>query len=97
MPNLVKIYFVVSTVNHRTRKVSYNLSDNLAELSRSARRVFGTGHYDEGIVLSRLRKCRAGEWFGEQHRARKLREREDTRQRKSLHAQYLRTLKRAKA
>ena len=97
MSDLVKVYFVVSTRNHRTGQINYNLGDNYARVPRGGRRVFGTGHYDRGIVMSRLRKCQDGAWFPEQHKARKNREREDTRQRKKLHAAYVKTLKRARS
>lgn len=97
MSDLVKVYFVVSTRNHRTGQVNFSLGDNYAKLPRGARRVYGTGHYDRGIVMSRLRKCRAGEWFPEQHKARKHREREDAKMRKRLHTKYLKDLKRAKS
>lgn len=97
MSDLVKVYFVVSTRNHRTGKISYSLGDNFSQVPKGSRTVFGTGHYDRDVVMGRLRKCRSGEWFPEQHQARKAREREDTRMRKRLHAQYLKGLKHTKS
>jgi hypothetical protein len=98
MGDLVKIYFVVSTRNHRSGQINYSLGDNLSQMPRGARSVHGTGHYDRGVVLSRLRKCRAGEWFPEQARSRRKRNRELDRQlvkqRKAAHARYLASLKR---
>ena len=96
MSDLVKVYFVVSSRNHRTGQISFSLGDNLVKLPRGARRIYGTGHYNRGIVMSRLQKCEGGEWFPEQHKARKSREREDSKLRKKLHAQYLRSLKQTK-
>ena len=98
MSDLVKVYFVVSTRNHRTGQINYSLGDNTSPMPRGARSVHGTGHYDRGIVLSRLRKCRAGEWFSEQARERRKRKKELDRvlvkKRKAAHAKYLASLKR---
>lgn len=93
MSDLVKVFFVVSNRNHQTGEINYDLGDNYSLVSRGSRRVYGTGHYSREIVVSRLNKCRNGEWFPEQHKARKSREREDTRARKVMHSRYLRALK----
>ena len=97
MSDLVKVYFVVSNHNHRSGQINFSLGDNMARLPRGARRVYGTGHYNRGIVMSRLKKCQVGEWFPEQHKARKSREREDSKFRKMLHARYLRSIKQTKS
>lgn len=87
--DLEKIYFIVS---YRTRDgyISYDIADNLRPLPRGARKVFGTGHYFRGVVESRLEKCQDGSWFNEQREERRLRDQEDERMRKELHAEYLR-------
>ena len=98
MSDLVKVYFVVSTRNHRTGQINFSLGDNYNKLPRGARKVYGTGHYDRDVVLTRLRKCRAGEWFPEQARERRKRNRELdrvlTRQRKEAHSAYMKLIKR---
>ena len=98
MGDLVKVYFVISTRNHRTGQISYSLGNNYEKLPRGARSVHGTGSRDRDIVLSRLRKCRAGEWFSEQAKDRRKRQRELdrvlTKQRKAAHERYLASLKR---
>lgn len=97
MGDLVKIFYVVSTRNHRSGTVYYNVGDNYAEMPRGGRRIFGTGHYDRDVVMSRLRKCRNGEWFPEQHKTRKTHRRElerlVNRQRKQAHVDYLKSQK----
>lgn len=97
MSDLVKVFFVVSTRDYNTGKIDFSLGDNLSELPRGARRVFGTGHYNQDLVLGRLKKCQDGTWFTEQRQERLAREREDVRYRKKLHKQYLRDLKRTHA
>jgi hypothetical protein len=96
MQMLEKIFFVVSTRNHRTGEINYELADNYTRLPRGVRRVFGTGHYDRGLVMKRLQKCRDGVWFKEQHKERRKREEEDTRVRQRIHRDYLRSVKRRK-
>ena len=96
MSDLVKVYFVVSLRNHRTGHISYQLGSNMDEIPRGGRPVFGTGHTNRDVVMSRKKKCEAGVWFKEQHKARSARQREDDQVRQQLHERYLSRLGRGK-
>lgn len=90
--SLEKVYFVISTRNHQSGEISYQLSDNLSPRIRGARKVTGTSTCNPRLARRRLQQCQSGKWWGYQRKEEARRAKEDDRYRKSLHKAYLRTL-----
>ena len=84
------VFFVVSTMDRRTRKVRFDLGDSGVKLRRGQRQVFGTGTADRNTAMARLVLCREGRWSSAAREERRERQAVDKADRKARHTSWKR-------